>query len=106
MIDLDKSYGNGQYINYNVTPRDVLESLISHAESAAKYGAQGYDSSEWAAPLDLGGTNGSPHSYVLSKLVDAGLVEFRRRGFGPRGSKEYRITNAGRAALANDTRTE
>jgi len=56
---------------------------------------------EWARPLDCGGSNGSDHSYRLSKMAKAGLVEARQRSaFGTRGAKVYRITDAGRAALA------
>jgi hypothetical protein len=56
---------------------------------------------EWARPLDCGGSNGSDHSYHLSKLAKAGLAESRARNSWAhsRGSKEYRITEAGRRAL-------
>jgi len=65
---------------------------------------------KWATPLDLGAGNGSHHSQTLAKLVRRGLVEgFQRagtirgvttaRGVGmSRGSKCYRITDAGREA--------
>lgn len=58
----------------------------------------------WVRPLDCGGTNGSDHSYRLSKLARMGLAEQRQRsswGTGQRGSKRYRITEAGRIALAD-----
>lgn len=55
---------------------------------------------DWVQPLDCGGSNGSDHSYRLSKLAKAGLAEQRQRGGGCRGSKSYRINDAGRAALA------
>lgn len=53
----------------------------------------------YATPLDCGGTNGSDHSYRLNKLARLGLVEVQRRGGHSRGSKWYRLTDAGRAAL-------
>lgn len=55
---------------------------------------------DWVQPLDCGGSNGSDHSYRLGKLAKAGYAEQRRRGGWSRGSKSYRITDAGRAALA------
>lgn len=56
------------------------------------------------APLDCGGSNGSDHSYRLTKLVKMGLAEHRKRGCpwgkyptrGYRGSKLYRPTDLGR----------
>lgn len=55
---------------------------------------------DWARPLDCGGFNSSDHSYRLSKLERMGYAESRqRRAWMTRGSKEYRITSSGRAAL-------
>lgn len=54
---------------------------------------------DWVQPLDCGGSNGSDHSYRLSKLAKMGLAEQKRRGGWSRGSKKYRITPAGRATL-------
>lgn len=69
--------------------------------------------SEWATPLHCGGSNGSDHSYRLSKLARLGFAQSKQRGgadpedgtngkriLASRGSKCYRITDAGRAALA------
>lgn len=57
--------------------------------------------SPWARPLDCGGSNGSDHSYRLSKLVRLGLAESKQRSaWMSRGSKVYQITDAGKAALA------
>ena len=58
--------------------------------------------SDWVQPLDCGGSNGSDHSYRLSKLATAGLAESKRRGGWSRGSKSYRITPGGRAALEQE----
>lgn len=56
----------------------------------------------WARPLDCGGTDGSDHSYRLSRLAKKGLAESRARNSWAvnRGSKEYRITEAGRQFLS------
>lgn len=52
-------------------------------------------------PLDIGGRNGSHHSYTLTKLVKRGLVSrAQRSAFGGRGSFRYKLTDAGAAALA------
>lgn len=69
---------------------DVLRELESCAR--ARYG------NGWARPLDVGGRNGSHHSYTLNKLVKGGFAESKQRsgwGTGERGSKIYRITKAG-----------
>lgn len=68
---------------------------------------------KWCRPMDVGGGNSSFHSATLSALSRKGLVQSKQRGTddppdgenGPaprhrqRGSKVYRITDAGRAAL-------
>ncbi len=68
----------------------------------------------WCRPLDVGASNGSHHSATLHALVKKGLVQFKQRGsrdpdgwesserklFRSRGSKCYRITPAGRRAIA------
>lgn len=56
---------------------------------------------EWVRPLDCGGYNGSDHSYRLNKLARAGLAEAKKRAGYTRGSKMYRITDAGRALLSS-----
>lgn len=79
---------------------------------------------EWARPMDVGGTDGSHHTASLRALLKKGLVERRLRGSllnqirgtalydrlrgagkrpsrrCPRGSYEYRITDAGRKVVA------
>ena len=57
---------------------------------------------DWVRPLDCGGSNSSDHSYRLAKLARMGLAEQKQRWGSvrmPRGSKVYRITEAGSAAL-------
>jgi len=93
-----------------LTARDleVLTELEAANRHLAQYGRY------WATPLDCGGSNGSDHSYRLSKMSDLGLVQSKQRhGEVPlegengkkrwrgRGSKEYRITEAGRQAPAS-----
>lgn len=94
-----------------LTARDIeiLAELEAANRSLAKFGGR-----TWATPLDCGGYNGSDHSYRLTKLSGMGLAQSKQRhGEVPpdgengkkrwrgRGSKEYRITEAGRLALAS-----
>lgn len=60
---------------------------------------------DWVRPLDCGGTNSSDHSRRLGKLVQRGLAEDRQRSSlrGRRGSKVYRITEAGKNLLNQRT---
>lgn len=79
--------------------REVLAELESACRNHLNIGA-----SEWVRPLDCGGTNGSDHSWRLSKLVRLGLAEDRQRSIsGRRGSKVYRITEPGRNTLSHTT---
>jgi hypothetical protein len=63
------------------------------------------------APLELGGTGHSGHSYRLTKMARLGYVEHRQRGkdWGDvttrdaRGSKVYRPTDKGRAAAKGES---
>ncbi len=57
----------------------------------------GFNVGEWFRPMDIGGRNGSGHSSLLAQLERKGLVESRQRSGGVRGSKLYRLTDAGRA---------
>lgn len=102
----------------NEKERDVLEYLAAFARgrSAAILGG-------WARPLDIGGRDASHHSNTLRRLAERGLVDMKQRGTdepwsvekiknmkgrfarrnirGARGGpKEYRINDAGQAALA------
>lgn len=73
---------------------DVLGDL-----RAAVDNYEGIGAGSWVRPLDCGGSNGSDHSYRLSKLAKAGLAESRVRSSGQRGSKRYTITEKGRSTL-------
>lgn len=81
--------------------RDVL-GMLGHSTTSG-----------WSTPLELGGHNGSHHSGTLNALARKGLVQFKQRHepdpppgengakrWRGRGSKSYRITPAGRKALA------
>ena len=82
------------------------------------------DDGGWVRPMDVGATDGSHHGMTLRALVKKGLAERKLRGSllnqirgtelyerlakarrgrswrsAPRGSYEYRITDAGRAAI-------
>ncbi len=70
----------------------------------------------WCRPMDIGGRGNSFHSGMLNSLAKIGLVQSKQRGMpdppdgenGPssrnaRGSKCYRITPAGRAALTGSS---
>lgn len=69
---------------------------------------------EGATPLDVGGGNGSHHSYTLTKLARKGYAEHKKlggqwgdlRSTGYRGSKVYRPTDAGRNAAAEFKKQE
>ena len=83
--------------------REILAELIAAYDQAERHGWDG------VAPMDCGGSDGSDHSYRLSKLAKLGLAEQKYRGLDwgvkParsiwRGSKLYRPTAAGRAAAA------
>jgi hypothetical protein len=55
----------------------------------------------WQRPMDVGGHDGSHHSRTLAKLVARGFAEVQQRSayHGRRGSKEYRLTVDGQAAV-------
>ncbi len=54
----------------------------------------------WERPLDLGGGSRSHHSATLTKLEKRGLAEsIQRSGPSSRGSKQYRVTDAGQALV-------
>lgn len=69
------------------------------------------DPIKWHTTMEVGGTNGSHHSGTLAKLAKRGLVDFCQRGHGNmpelhnkrfrgrRGSKQYRLSEAGYAFL-------
>lgn len=80
-----------------ITERDieVLDELRAAVENHVRVGLP-----EWVTPMHCGGSNGSDHSYRLTKLSRAGLAEQKKRGGGwQRGSKVYRITEAGMEVL-------
>jgi hypothetical protein len=76
--------------------RELLTTLRDECDHRATHGA-----SWWVRPMDLGGHDGSNHSYILSKLVKKGFADARQRGalVQSRGSKEYTISRAGRHVL-------
>lgn len=55
---------------------------------------------KWARPLDVGGRNGSHHGATLLGLAKAGLAEVKCWRVGSRRTFKYRISQAGREALA------
>lgn len=71
--------------------RGVLIDLVAYADNVAEWGDDGF-----ARPMDVGGTDGSYHSAVLSQLVRRGLAEKRQRGGWCRVPCRYRATQAGR----------
>lgn len=90
-----------------LTDRDfeTLGEIISAVDQRSKYSS--YPETIGVKPLDFGGSNGSHHSLTATKLVKHGMAE-HRKGYGEwgkssthyRGSKQYRATDAGRAAYA------
>ena len=59
---------------------------------------------DWKRPQELGGVTKSPHSRLLKKFSDKGLVEKRRRNAdeGKRSGYLYRITHEGQSALRQE----
>lgn len=81
----------------NERDMDILAELEAACRNHAKHDYLG----GWARPLDCGGSNSSDHSYRLSKLVKVGAAEAKQRmPWAGRGSKVYRITEAGRTLLS------
>ena len=71
-----------------------LEAFCRQADAHPDWHAQ------WAKPMDVGGRDGSHHSYTLSRLVAKGLVERRPRGAASlRGSWQYRVKRDDKARL-------
>lgn len=105
---------NGAVHTPGLTPRDreILDSLIFAYDERARFGWPTLSDGriiDGVSPLDCGGMDGSDHSYRLSKLVKLGLAEHRKGlSWGHaskrvRGSKKYRPTDVGRAAIASAT---
>ncbi|UTU07954.1 hypothetical protein CcrC1_gp268c [Caulobacter phage C1] len=75
------------------------------------------DPIKWHTTQEVGGTNGSHHSGTLAKLAKRGLVDFCQRGHvnlpeylnktfrGRKGSKVYRLSEAGYAFLLEHRET-
>lgn len=83
--------------NLNERDMEVLSELEAANRNHEKHDYLG----GWARPLDCGGSNGSDHSYRLTKLVKVGAAEQKQRmPWAGRGSKVYRITEAGKTLLA------
>lgn len=71
--------------------REVLRHLRTYCEDHDYKCRDGrvitFNGKGWARPMDVGGHNGSDHSYVLARLVKKGYVERKARGsWGSRGS--------------------
>lgn len=77
--------------------QEVLGELCAFRRAFEKYDWH----PEGARPMDVGGTNGSHHSYTLGKLVKKGLADHRKglewgkSSTRYRGSKQYRATDRG-----------
>ena len=80
--------------------REILLELDAAYRNLTSLGLQG-----WCRPMDVGGVSSSDHSYRLTKLARLGLAEHKQRSPQMvRGSKYYRITEAGRRALQSEER--
>ena len=82
--------------------REILLELDAAYRNLTSLGLQG-----WCRPMDVGGvSSSSDHSYRLTKLARLGLAEHKQRSPQMvRGSKYYRITEAGRRALQSEEGT-
>lgn len=74
---------------------EVLDAMHGNRDYDPKGFGEG-----WLRPMDVGGRDGSRHSATLRRLASRGLVESQRRdfGYGPRGSRLYRMTDEGERA--------
>ena len=90
-----------------LTERDI--DTLKGLDAACQNYATVYGPCEdWVRTMDAGGTNGSHHSATLQKLWRYGLAERQKNGTvlavgrksRIKGSDRYRITAAGRAAIA------
>lgn len=82
-----------------LTERDI-ETLRELEFATRQFVEQNYRDG-WVMPMDCGGSNGSHHSYTLTKLAVRGLAD--RKKYGGRrekGSCRYRINDNGRIWLA------
>lgn len=63
-----------------------------------------YPGHEWFRPMDVGGTDGSHHSYTLRRLYERDLAERKDRGSlaGIRPVYLYRITPLGISVLRGE----
>ena len=59
---------------------------------------------DWKRPQELGGSTKSPHSRLLKKFADKGLVEKKSRGEDEtkRSGYLYRITKEGQSVLRQE----
>ena len=84
-----------------LTERDI-ETLKELA--CADIQRQKHGQSEWLMPMDLGASNGSHHSYTLTKLAARGLGERKKYGSKrEKGSCRYRMNEAARDWLRVNT---
>ncbi len=101
--------------DYDARAVQISKRQLDILDSLAVFG-------DWARPMDIGARDGSRHTMTLRALVKKDLAERRLRGslineirgsevyerlskikrsrHAPRGSYVYRITQAGRKALA------
>lgn len=79
---------------------ETMRELSAYARMVER-DCPGYSREDWARPMDVGGSDGSHHSMTLKRLTDKGVVERGMKGGHSRGSYRYRLTDAGRAALAD-----
>lgn len=76
---------------------EVLRELASFKKQYLQYKEQGFK--EWARPMDVGGSNGSHHSYTLAKLARRGFADQQSWRIGIRHTNLYRINEQGEKEL-------
>lgn len=68
-------------------------------------GCRGYGGG-WFKAMNVGGSNRSPHSRTLMKMVGKGLIEVKQQEPGRRWNRIYRITQPGLETFAAEVRAK
>lgn len=75
--------------------REIDLEILRDAALIFRRPDQGHNRAGWFKPMHVGGTDASPHSNRLRRMVDQGLMERQRWG----RAYAYRITQFGRTTL-------
>ena len=87
---------------------DLEREILANAEyihRQPEQGCRGYGGG-WFKAMNVGGSNRSPHSRTLMKMVGKELIEVRPQEPGRRLNRIYRITQLGLATFAAEVRAK